>query len=74
MQSHPLIHCTTFCISIGLMSFSPNPQYTFRSVPHICFTIQPYQQIFLASNQFSLLLTKPANLNTYFISRINIPG
>ena len=38
------------------------------------FTIQPYQQIFLASNQFSLLLTKPANLNTYFISRINIPG
>ncbi|RJV09397.1 hypothetical protein DWZ41_20315 [Bacteroides sp. AF32-15BH] len=34
MQSHPLIPCTTFCISTGLMSFSPNPQYTFRSVPH----------------------------------------
>ncbi|KAB3906183.1 hypothetical protein GAQ52_18195 [Bacteroides uniformis] len=34
MQSHPLISCTTFCISIGLTSFSPNPQYTFRSVPH----------------------------------------
>ena len=35
MQSHPLISCTTFCISIGLKSFSLNPQYTFRSVPHI---------------------------------------
>lgn len=40
MQSHPLIPCTTFCISIGLMSFSPNPQYTFRSVPHKKLTIQ----------------------------------
>ena len=36
MQSHPLISCTTFCISIGLKSFSLNPQYTFRSVPHKC--------------------------------------
>lgn len=34
MQSHPLISCTTFCISIGLNPFPSNPQYTFRSVPH----------------------------------------
>lgn len=35
MQSHPLIFCITFCISIGLIFFPLNPQYTFRSVPHI---------------------------------------
>lgn len=35
MQSHPSIFRTTICISIGLISFSFNPQYTFRSVPHI---------------------------------------
>lgn len=34
MQSHPLIFCITFCISIGLIFFPLNPQYTFRSVPH----------------------------------------
>lgn len=34
MQSHPSIFRTTICISIGLISFSFNPQYTFRSVPH----------------------------------------
>ena len=37
MQSHPLIFCITFCISIGLIFFPLNPQYTFRSVPHIWF-------------------------------------
>ena len=36
MQSHPLIFCITFCISIGLIFFPLNPQYTFRSVPHTC--------------------------------------
>jgi acyl-CoA synthetase (AMP-forming)/AMP-acid ligase II len=35
LQSHPLIFCITFCISIGLIFFPLNPQYTFRSVPHI---------------------------------------
>uniref|UniRef100_UPI003AF16699 hypothetical protein n=3 Tax=Barnesiella intestinihominis TaxID=487174 RepID=UPI003AF16699 len=39
LQSHPLISCTTFCISIGFISFPPNPQYTFRSVPHIFFKL-----------------------------------
>lgn len=34
LQSHPLIFCITFCISIGLIFFPLNPQYTFRSVPH----------------------------------------
>lgn len=37
MQSHPLIFCITFCISIGLIFFPLNPQYTFRSVPHTWF-------------------------------------
>ena len=36
LQSHPLIFCITFCISIGLIFFPLNPQYTFRSVPHSC--------------------------------------
>ena len=40
MQSHPSIFRTTICISIGLISFSFNPQYTFRSVPH---KYTPYQ-------------------------------
>lgn len=39
MQSHPLIFCITFCISIGLIFFPLNPQYTFRSVPHRGFDI-----------------------------------
>ncbi|RGI05024.1 hypothetical protein DW683_04680 [Bacteroides sp. AM25-34] len=54
MQSHPLIHCTTFCISIGLMSFSPNPQYTFRSVPHISIILSHVPSIF-RNFLFSLL-------------------
>lgn len=40
MQSHPLIFCITFCISIGLIFFPLNPQYTFRSVPHTTISIK----------------------------------
>ena len=50
MQSHPLIFCITFCISIGLIFFPLNPQYTFRSVPHINF--------FLFEAEFSLMFVK----------------
>ena len=49
MQSHPLIFCITFCISIGLIFFPLNPQYTFRSVPHRYGSTPPRLLVFVGS-------------------------
>ena len=52
MQSHPLIFCITFCISIGLIFFPLNPQYTFRSVPHIYPPLQAWVDSFVGGEAF----------------------
>lgn len=66
MQSHPLIFCITFCISIGLIFFPLNPQYTFRSVPHTIQKTPGVGMVFIA--QF---LDKSNNRGTYEVVFFN---
>lgn len=68
MQSHPLIFCITFCISIGLIFFPLNPQYTFRSVPHISFNklkVQTWKE-FVRKLAAGLLLVIPLSAMVYY--------
>jgi CRP-like cAMP-binding protein len=69
LQSHPLIFCITFCISIGLIFFPLNPQYTFRSVPHTRRQYKPADFIAIQGEAYrSLFILCSGSVRTQMVS------